>query len=201
MRSVAILFAALAVASCQLASAAQINFSGRVVDPAAEVLTTWIYQGTYTPATSGLAAVITNATLTLTRAGGLSYTFTNPLLGDPENNQLLLVNGGSGFKIRNFFGGTPTGTGNTYSLLTIDVASVGSATAATEANIEALRIAATQVTGAFDVFPQGVFSSSALTLESPVPQPVPEPAGVLALVVGSVCGGLRLLRRRSIGSK
>ncbi|MFM7830897.1 MAG: hypothetical protein ACKPJD_03865, partial [Planctomycetaceae bacterium] len=77
----------------------------------------------------------------------MSYTFTSPLLGTPENNQLILINGGSGFKIRNFFGGTPTGIGTNYSLLTIDVASVGSATIASEANIEALRIAATQVTG------------------------------------------------------
>jgi len=199
MRSVATFFAVLAFASCHLASAAQINFSGAVVDPAAEALTTWVYQGTYTANPSGLSAVISNATLTLTRAGGVSYTFTNPLLGDPEDNQLLLINNGSGFKIRNSFGGTPTGIGSTYSLLTIDVASSGSATAATEANIEALRIAANQVTGSFNMSPKGVFSSSALTLESAVPQPVPEPASVVVLVVGSVCGGLRLLRRRSSG--
>ncbi|MFN5434922.1 MAG: hypothetical protein ACK5ES_10195, partial [Planctomyces sp.] len=75
----------LAGASCQLASAAQISFSGTVVDPAAEALTTWVYQGTYTPAASGLAAAITNATLTLTRSGGLLYTFTSPLVGAPSN--------------------------------------------------------------------------------------------------------------------
>lgn len=196
MHSVRLMLGVLAVASCQLASAAQISFSGTVVDPAAEALTTWVYVGTYTPAASGLTAAITNATLTLTRSGGLTYTFTSPLVGSPSNNQLLLVNGGSGFKIRNKFSTTPSGIGSSYSLLTIDVASVGAATVASEANIEALRIAATQVTGAFDFSPQGVFSSEALTLESPVPQPVPEPAGVAMLLACCLAGGVRLFRRR-----
>ncbi|MFM7922026.1 MAG: hypothetical protein ACKPJJ_17525, partial [Planctomycetaceae bacterium] len=73
MRSVRLMIAVVALASSQLASAAQINFSGTVVDPVAEALTTWVYQGTYTPAVSGLTAVVTNATLTLTRSTGLSY--------------------------------------------------------------------------------------------------------------------------------
>lgn len=196
MRSVRLMIAVLALASCQLASAAQINFSGTVVDPVAEALTTWVYQGTYTPAVSGLTAVVTNATLTLTRSTGLSYTFTSPLLGDPEDNQITLINGGSGFKVRNYFGTTPAGIGTNFSLLTIDVASSGSATVASQANIEALRIAASQVTGAFNINPRGVFSSSALTLESPVPQPVPEPGSVAVLVGCCLAGGLRLLRRR-----
>ena len=196
MRSVRFLLGVLAVASCQLASAAQISFSGRVVDPAAGALTTWVYQGTYTPAVSGLTAVITNATLTLTRSGGLTYTFTSPLLGDPEDNQITVINGGSGFKVRNYFGGTPSGIGTNYSLLTIDVASTGAATVASEANIEALRIAASQVTGSLNISPRGVFSSGALTLESPVPQPVPEPAGVAVLLGCCFAGGFRLLRRR-----
>ena len=196
MRSVRFLLGVLAVASCHLASAAQINFSGRVVNPGAEALTTWVYQGTYTPALSGLTAVITNATLTLTRSGGLTYTFTSPLLGDPEDNQITVINGGSGFKVRNYFGGTPSGIGTNYSLLTIDVASTGAATVASEANIEALRIAASQVTGSLNISPRGVFSSGALTLESPVPQPVPEPAGVAVLLGCCFAGGVRLLRRR-----
>lgn len=197
MRRVGFFLIALAIASCQMASAAQISFSGTVTNPGTEALTTWVYHATYTPSTSSLAAAITSATLTFTRPGGTSV-FTVPLLGSPENNQLLVINGGSGFKIRNYFGNTPAGTGTTYSLLTIDVSSTGAVTSATEANIEALRIAASQVTGAFDVMPAGVFSSSALTLESPVPQPVPEPAGVVLLLACSVFASRRVLRRRGI---
>lgn len=155
----------------------------------------WVLLLQYTPATTAVA-VVTQATMTVQRAGGGTYTWS--ALDGTKTNAVSILSNNNTLRVRlNWSGDESGGLGTNKSslILTVSSPTMVPTQIASKQNVDQLVNTATSVTGTFDFDPFAPFGESEQSLVG-VPQAVPEPGGVAILAISAVLAGRRFARRR-----
>ncbi|MFN6314538.1 MAG: hypothetical protein ACK5TG_01660 [Planctomyces sp.] len=155
----------------------------------------WVLMLQYTPSATAVAAV-TQATMTVNRVGGGSYTWSG-LDGTKTNAVSVLANLNT-LRVRlNWTGdqSSTLGTNGSSLILTVVSPTALPTQVASKQNVDQLVNTATNITGTFDFDPFAPFGESEQALVG-VPQAVPEPGSLAVLAVASVLMGRRYLSSR-----
>ena len=159
----------------------------------------WVLMMQYTPSATAVAAV-TQATMTVARVGGGTYTWSG--LDVTKTNTVSVLSNLNTLRVRlNWTGDQSAALGTNVSSLILTVVSpkLLPTQVASKQDVEQLVNTATNITGNFEFDPFAPFGESEQALVG-VPQAVPEPGGLAVLAIASVFIGRRVLSRRKANS-
>jgi hypothetical protein len=155
----------------------------------------WVLMMQYTPSAT-LVAAVTQATMTVNRAGGGTWTWSNINAG--KTNTVSVLSNRNTLRVRLNWTGEQSGIlGTNISSLILTVVSPGVVPLqiASKQNVEQLVSTATNITGNFEFDPFAPFGESEQALVG-IPQAVPEPGSLAVLAAASVFATRRYLTRR-----